>query len=132
MSTESVSICCGGAEADNARATTRPCREVDQFGRRMTQSSAGVARYGERNFWGANYDFQDGIYGVPHTDIREARQSRPGLDEETVKLDWRRHNARFHGGFRNLTGGLKVAEETVNFSDWKHSEIVSGQVDTRF
>ena len=95
----------------------------------MTQSSAGVARYGERTFWGANYDFQDGIYGVP-TGI-EGQTKPTGLDEETVKLDWRRHNARFHGGFRNLTGPFESWKTTVNFSDWKHSEIADGQVDTR-
>jgi len=39
---------------------------------------------------------------------------------------------RFHGGFRNMTGPFESWRTTLNVSDWKHSEIANGVVDTRF
>ena len=36
-------------------------------------------------------------------------------EEEPVKIDWRRHNVRFHGGFRNLPGAVEGVRMTVNY-----------------
>ena len=42
-----------------------PIGKILNSGTRMTQTSAGVARYGEHGFWGASYDLQDGRYDIP-------------------------------------------------------------------
>lgn len=107
-----------------------PIGKILNSGTRMTQTSAGVARYAQHGFWGASYDLQDGRYGVPAGAVSEA--GGPELAASNVKIDWRRHNVRLHGGFRNLTGWVESLRGTVNLSDWRHAELEGADVGTRF
>lgn len=93
----------------------------------LRQAAIGIGRYGEKRFWTLNYGLQDGTYGVPTPPPSEA-----GDESEPVDLDWRRHNVRFHGGFRNMTGWLDSFRATLNYSDWNHKEIEAGEIGTRF
>jgi iron complex outermembrane receptor protein len=121
----------GGSQRTGEYST--PIGKILNSGTRMTQTSVGVARYGQHAFWGASYDLQDGKYGVP-ANLRSGEEdnSLPGLEFGNVKIDWRRHNARLHGGLRNMSGWVESFRGTVNFSDWKHAEIENGEIGTRF
>ena len=135
LSTGSDRICCGAAAAASEPATTTLLSARFSIRvPRMTQTSVGVARYGEHEFSASDFDLQDGKYGVPaHLHSDEEDNSLPGLEFGNVKIDWRRHNARLHGGLRNMSGWVESFRGTVNFSDWKHAEIESGEeVGTRF
>jgi iron complex outermembrane recepter protein len=112
-----------------------PIGKIDNSGTKLSQTSAGIAKYGQRAFWGASYQIQDGKYGIPghvaHEDDADhdhAEDIEPG----DVKIDWRRHNVRLHGGFRELTGAIEGLRTTVNFSDWRHTELEGAEVGTRF
>lgn len=99
-----------------------PAGRVENSGSRLTQTSAGVARYGERTLWAGSYQIQDGKYGIPD-----------GVTEESgIKIDWMRHNARLQAGLQNLTGWVESVRGTVNYSDWKHSELEGAEIGTRF
>jgi iron complex outermembrane receptor protein len=123
----------GGAQRTGDYST--PIGEVHNSGTRLGHTSAGVARYGERAFWGASYQIQDGRYGVPgHAPHGDEEEHDPGTEEaeENVKIDWLRHNVRLHGGFRELKSWLDSFRATVNFSDWKHNELEGDAIGTRF
>ena len=109
-----------------------PVGTIENSGANMVQSSVGLARYGERAFWGLSYQAQDGKYGVPGG-VHE-HHDEEGEEEghhSDVKIDWRRHNVRLHGGVRN-TGFVDAFRATVNLSDWKHNELEGTAVGTRF
>ena len=109
-----------------------PIGTVENSGSYITQAGAGVARYANELFWGLSYNLQDGKYGIPTGIENEHTAEGLGLDEEPVKIDWRRHNVRLNGGLRNLTGALESVRTTLNFSDWKHKELEGSEVGTRF
>jgi iron complex outermembrane receptor protein len=113
-----------------------PIGKIDNSGTRLGHTSVGLGRYGEKAFWGASYQIQDGRYGIPGHAVHEEEE---GVQEEEheeehadVKIDWRRHNVRLHGGFRELGGFVESVRGTVNFSDWKHVELEGDEVGTRF
>lgn len=114
-----------------------PIGKVENSGTYMTQTGAGVARYGDRAFWGIAYNLQDGKYGVPPAFVHEEGEEEHEEEgehhhHENVKIDWRRHNVRLHGGLRGLTGFVESLRTTVNISDWKHKELEGPEVGTRF
>ena len=111
-----------------------PIGRIENSGTKLSQTAAGIARYGQRAFWGASYQLQDGKYGIPGHLAHDHEEEEEDHDhaEEDVKIDWRRHNVRLHGGFRELPGAIDGVRTTVNWSDWKHSELEGAEVGTRF
>jgi iron complex outermembrane receptor protein len=96
----------------------------------IVQTSAGFGHYANRNFFTVTYGVQDGRYGVPPAEFDGDEHS---ADEHgDVSIDWRRHNIRFHGGYRNLQGRLQSFRATVNYSDWRHFEMERDEIGTRF
>ena len=115
----------GERAAASGRVTTRrPIGTIENSGSFMTQTSAGFGRHAEKGFFSLSYGLQDGRYGVPpfaaETECEEGEEHH---DHEHVKIDWRRHNARFHGGWRELSGSVEAFRATVNYSDWRHNEL---------
>lgn len=51
-----------------------------------------------------------------------------------VRLDWHRHNYRFHSTVKELGGFLDQFRLSLNFSDWNHREIEldEGEIGTEF
>jgi iron complex outermembrane receptor protein len=103
-----------------------PLGQVDNSFANIVQSSGGFGHYADKNFLTFSYGLQDGKYGVPPAE-REAGHEHPD-----VNIDWRRHNVRFHGGWRNLDGWLESFRATVNYSDWRHFEVEGDETATRF
>ncbi len=106
------------------------------------QTSAGLGRYGEKSFFTLSYGLQDGRYGVPSAEAAGGHEEdehsdhegdgHDGHSHEDVSIDWRRHNVRFHGGWRNMNGWVDSFRATVNYSDWRHFEVERDQIATRF
>lgn len=107
-----------------------PVGRISNSGTNLYHTSAGIARYGDHVFWGGSYQVQDGKYGIP-AGIAEDGDS-PELVPSDIKIDWRRHNVRLHGGFRELPTVIESVRTTVNFSDWRHTELEGAEIGTRF
>jgi iron complex outermembrane receptor protein len=98
-----------------------PAGTIDNSGTSLKQTSIGFGRHAEKGFYSLSYGLQDGTYGVP-----------PLPEEEDVDIDWRRHNARFHGGWRDLSGPIESFRATLNYSDWNHKELEGEAIGTQF
>ena len=119
-----------------------PIGEIEQSFSNIVQTSAGFGRYADKGFFTLSYGVQDGRYGVPPSELAEEEHEEGEEEEEEgedhhhahehVSIDWRRHNVRFHGGFRNLEGWLDSFRSTVNYSDWRHFEMEEDEIATRF
>lgn len=118
-----------------------PTGEVDNSFANIVQTSAGLGHYAEKNFFTFSYGLQDGKYGIPPSEVEEhedhGEEDHDHEDEHThahedVNIDWRRHNVRFHGGWRNLDTWLDSFRATVNYSDWRHFEVEGSEIATRF
>jgi iron complex outermembrane receptor protein len=118
-----------------------PLGQVENSFSNIAQTSAGLGRYGTKGFFTLSYGVQDGRYGVPpaeaehdhdHDHDHEHEEEGHGHGHEDVNIDWRRHNVRFHGGWRNLDGWLESFRATVNYSDWRHFEVEGDEIATRF
>jgi iron complex outermembrane receptor protein len=110
----------GGQRTGNYRAASH---EVLNSQSRMQQTQAGVGYYGDRAFANFNYGFTDSRYGVPY-DLNE-------VNAEIPELALRRHNYRGTFGLRNV-GFLDSVTAKINHSDYKHQELIEGQVETEF
>ena len=84
----------------------------------MTQTDAGLGRYGERALYTFDYGFTDSNYGIP-TDPSEQ-------DPEVAHLEMRRHNLRGTFGWKDLAFVENVSAK-VNYSDYNHNEVVQGE-----
>ena len=124
-----------------------PLGRIENSGTNIKQTSFGLARYGDKGFFSGSYQLQDGRYGVPgdgllaeeddhdedHDDEGEEHaEEEHGHGHENVKIDWRRHNVRLNGGFRNLNGWVEGIRATMNYSDWRHNELEDAQIGTSF
>ena len=134
LSTAWDRICCG---ADGGSQRTGDYRHADrqdsQFG---YQNDANVGRScAIRRNMHFGRELRSARWQVRRSGavLNAARKPTAFPDSSTgVKIDWRRHNARLHGGLRNMSGWVESFRGTVNFSDWKHAEIESGEIGTRF
>jgi iron complex outermembrane receptor protein len=106
-----------------------PIGSIENSFSNLYQATGGLGRYADRAFFTLGYGVQDGKYGVPPIELEEDPEAHA---HENVNIDWRRHNLRFHGGFRNLKGWLEAFRATLNYSDWHHNEVEDDQIATRF
>jgi iron complex outermembrane recepter protein len=118
----------GGQRTGNYKT---PIGTVENSGADLRQTSAGLGKFGPRGFFSFTYGLQDGLYGVPPIE-GESSEFAGEEHHEDVKIDWRRHNSRFHGGWRDLSGPIEAFRATLNYSDWKHSELEGTEIGTRF
>lgn len=108
-----------------------PSGLIDNSFSNIAQTSAGLGRYADKSFFTLSYGVQDGRYGIPPAEA-EGDHEEEGHEHHDVNIDWRRHNVRFHGGWRNLDGWLESFRGTVNYSDWRHFEVEGDEIATRF
>jgi iron complex outermembrane recepter protein len=108
-----------------------PIGSIENSGSFMTQTSVGIGRHAQKGYYSLSYGLQDGRYEVPPFGLND-QTGEDTHDHGHVKIDWRRHNARFQGGWRELTGPIESFKSTFNYSDWKHTELEDAAIGTRF
>lgn len=101
-----------------------PAGTVENSHTGIVHTLGGIARQGERGFFHLNYGVSSGRYGIPV--IPESGEE--GLLDEA----WRRHNVRFAGGIREFAPGLDLFTLNLNYSDWRHKELVEEDPHTRY
>ena len=113
-----------------------PIGEIPNSKSRITNGSAGLGWFGSRAFFSLDYKGNEGRYGIPFANELHGHGHAEGEEElvegeeeeeeeelEAVNLAFRRHNARFYGGFRNLGGVIDGFALNLNYSDWNHDEV---------
>lgn len=144
----------GGQRTGNYQT---PIGEILNSQSRMTQTQGGLGYYGPKAFASFNYSFTDSLYGVPsepededhdhdHEDEEhdhehegedhehegeEHDHEEEGHHHEAPELLLRRHNYRATFGVRDV-GFLDAITAKVNYTNYKHDEIVEGITETEF
>lgn len=98
--------------------------EVPNSQSRVADGSVGIGHYGEKSFFNFSYGLNDGSYGIPYDPQAE--------EHELVTLPFRKHNARFTGGFKNIGSYFDSFQLSLNYSDWKHNEKDGDQIANQF
>lgn len=99
----------------------------------IRNGSGGIAHYAPKSFFNFSYGLQDGVYGIPFDPAEEHEEEEEEEEEHgIISLPFRRHMARFNGGFRNLTGALEQMQFSMTYSDWKHRELEGDEVANQF
>jgi iron complex outermembrane receptor protein len=112
----------GGGQRSSDYKT--PPGKILNSGQRNYDVSGGAGYYGEKGFFRAGYGFNSNRYGIP-IDPDE-------IDPEIAKLDLRRHNLRVNAGLHNLSGALDHLHFILDYTDYKHQELVSEVPETSF
>ena len=115
----------GDGSAQRTGDYQTPIGTVENSGTRVSNSSIGAGRYGEKRFFTAGYGYDEGRYGVPFA-------GELGGENEEIDLAFRRHHARVSGGLYNVGSFADVFRVTLGYSDWRHKEIAGGRVGTVF
>lgn len=122
----------GGGQRTGAYQT--PLGEVRNSQSRMTQTQGGLGYFANKFFTSFNYTFTDSLYGVP-APPEEAHEEEAHEEEEhhheAPELLLRRHNYRGTVGVRDV-GFLEQITARVNHSNYRHDELVDGEVETEF
>ena len=77
---------------------------------------------GEEEEEGEHHEGEEEEEGEHHEE-EEGHEGEEEEELEAVNLQFRRHNYRFHGGFRNLGGAIDGFSLHLNYSDWNHDEV---------
>jgi iron complex outermembrane receptor protein len=103
-----------------------PLGVVENSFSREASAAVGFGFFPAKGFFSFNYNFNKRRYGVPF-DPNEP-------DAEKVELNPRRHGFEFRGGFRENQSFVSAGTFSVQYNDYKHSEIASdtGEVNTQF
>ena len=86
---------------------------------RTYSGQAGMARYGEKNWFNLSYNTQRGTYEIP-------------VSEERTRLPFTRQGVRLTGGFRSLNRPIEGIQYSYSYTDWKHDEVADGKVENQF
>jgi iron complex outermembrane receptor protein len=81
-------------------------------GSRLSDGGIGLGWFGDRAFTSAGYTYNDGIYGIPFEEG----------EEELIRLDFFRRNARLSGGVRT-DSAINMLRYDFNYSGWVHKEL---------
>ena len=103
-----------------------PIGEVENSFSREASAAAGFGYYPTKGFFSFNYNFNKRRYGIPFD---------PNDDEaEILELNPRRHSIEFRGGFRETNSFVTAGTFSLNYNDYKHTEIESltGETGTSF
>ncbi|MET0754112.1 MAG: TonB-dependent receptor [Pyrinomonadaceae bacterium] len=91
---------------------------------RSANFTGGLGYYGKKAFANGNYNFYQSRYGVPF-DFNDA-------DAELRSLRVWRSDFRFNGGFRDLDSPVTSVKLTLDYSNYRHQELVEDEVGTTF
>src|SRR4029453_14101176 len=90
----------GGAQRTGAYSTREG--EVPNTQSRLANGQFGVGRTTDRGYFSGAGGYDDGLYGIAGEDST---------------IDFRRYNARFTGGLKNMEGAISAFRATVNYTD---------------
>ena len=93
---------------------------------RESDFAVGVGYYPTKGFFNFNYNFNKRRYGIP--------VDPDDVEAEVVELNPRRHSVEFRGGFRESHSFLEAGTFSIQYNDYRHSEIESltGETGTTF
>ena len=114
-----------GSGARRSGDYNTPIGVIQNSGSRVISTSGRLGWFAEKKYASIGYNYEDGRHGVPF-----AGTLAGGTGE--IDLDFRRHNARFTGGFRNLNHFIESFRLNLNYSDWQHKELEDDVVGTVF
>lgn len=101
-----------------------PAGSIENSRTRISNGNLGVGWFGERGFATLDYKANDGRYGIPFANEFHGHEDEEDDEElDAVDVAFRRHNFRFTGGARNLSGAVEGFELSLNYSDWNHDEV---------
>ncbi|HLM57578.1 MAG TPA: TonB-dependent receptor [Pyrinomonadaceae bacterium] len=106
-----------------------PLGRIEQTFTRDANGTLGVGSYGEKSFLSFTYGHDRRRYGIPFASFFETGGEESGSD---VSIRARRHDFKFNGGFRDLSGFINGFRMTVNYSDYSHDELEGQEVGTHF
>ncbi len=106
-----------------------PLGRIEQTFTRGANGTLGFGHYGTKNFASFTYGYDRRRYGIPFASFFESGGEETGSD---VSIRARRHDLKFNGGFRDLSGFVSGFRLTVGYSDYAHSELEGEEVGTRF
>jgi iron complex outermembrane receptor protein len=104
-----------------------PTGRIPNSASRSTSGSGGIGYVGDKAFFHGTYSVDIRRYGVPFASIFEGGEegATPATDVD-IDLRQRKHNVRFNGGFRDLSGGfLSGLNYNIDYTDYRHKEIES-------
>ena len=103
-----------------------PIGEVENSFSREASTAAGFGYYPNKGFFSFNYNFNKRRYGIPVDPADE--------EAEVLELNPRRHSIEFRGGFRETGSFIRGGTFSLNYNDYKHTEIESltGETGTSF
>ncbi|MCL4849953.1 MAG: TonB-dependent receptor [Bryobacteraceae bacterium] len=118
-----------------------PIGTIENSATRVTNSAGGFGWFGANGFFDAGYRYEEGEYGVPfagelHGHHHEEAEDEHDHDHEEehadIHLAFRRHNARFTTGWRNVDSFFQGFRFSVNYADWEHKELENNEIATIF
>ena len=131
----------GGGSGQSSGNYHTPEGEVLNSDTRLGNGYGGFGWYGDRTFFSAGAQLDDGIYGVPFANElhghehgeeahagegdqgAEVRESREEEELQRVAVEAQRQNYRLSWGLRNLRGPFENFLLRVNYSRWMHNEV---------
>ncbi|MFN0087672.1 MAG: TonB-dependent receptor [Blastocatellia bacterium] len=114
----------GGGGGQRAGDYRTPPGKVLNSGSESYDFNGGGGYFGGRGFISGNVNFNRNEYGVP-VDSRE-------VNPDIATLTPRRRNFRLNGGFNDLAGWFDHVHLTLDYTDYKHEELIGGEPETKF
>src|ERR1044072_988406 len=106
-----------------------PLGRIEQSFTRDANGPLGVGHYGDKNFASFTYGYDQRRYGIPFASFFESGGGETGSD---VSINARRHDFKFNGGWRDLSGFVNGFRLTLDYTDYAHNELEGEEVGTRF
>ena len=114
----------GGGQKANDYDT--PIGRVNNSYARDGNFTTGLGYYPGKEFFSLKYHFDKRRYGIPF----DAAEENP----EVIYLNPRRHSFQVSGGFREVQSFVEGARFSIQYNDYKHSEInaLTDEINTTF
>jgi iron complex outermembrane receptor protein len=93
---------------------------------RSTSGTGGFGYYPDKGFFSLSYSYNKNRYGIPFDTTEE--------NPESVFINPRKHTIKLNGGFRDRDSFVDSGKFTLQYNDYKHSEISTdtGVINTAF
>lgn len=101
-----------------------PAGEVLNSHTRAANGQGGAGYFGDKKYSSLIYGYNNLRYGVPFDPAEE--------DAEMAEIAMRRHNLKFNGGLRDIDHFINAVNLILDYTNYRHNELVDGQLTTRF